>query len=65
MIKLLQNEVSTYCELPNLPVVYQVMLCLRGDGVSQSLCQERGPKAIDIFFKKFEDKDFLKRILDV
>lgn len=29
--------INSYSELPDLPVVYQMMLCLWGDGISQSL----------------------------
>lgn len=34
-------DVIPYRELPNLPVVHQMMLCLRGDGVGQSLLQDK------------------------
>lgn len=34
-------DVIPYRELPNLPVVHQMVLCLRGDGIGQSLLQDK------------------------
>lgn len=43
-VKLNHSGVSTYCVLPDLPIVHQMMLCFGGDGISQSLLQDRSDK---------------------
>lgn len=34
-----QNKAETYCELSNFSIVNQMMLCLWGDSVGQSLLE--------------------------
>lgn len=37
-----KNQLNTYSELPNLPIVDQMMFSLWGNGISQSLYQRKG-----------------------